>query len=246
MDNIIGRNPVIEALRSGRPINRIIIAKGSHHGSIREIMSMARKQNIVLQMADKKQLDYLAKGDVHQGVIAQASPKDYAEWTDILAEVREKGETPLFLLLDGVEDPHNLGAVLRTADAARVHCVIIPRHRAVPLTAGVAKASAGAVEYVPVSRVANVVRAIEQLKGEGFWVVGTVPSAPKSLYEHDLTGPLAVVMGSEDKGLGKLVKEKCDFLVSIPMQGHVNSLNVAVAASIVLYEIIRQRAGAKT
>jgi len=243
MDYIYGRNPVIEALRSGRPINRIMIAKGSNHGSIREITALAKQNNILLQFVEKKQLDYLAGDDVHQGVVAQTASKDYADWEEVLNEVREKNETPLLLVLDGVEDPHNLGAVLRTSDAAGVHCVIIPKHRAVPLTMGVAKASAGAIEFVPVARVTNIAQTIERLKDKGCWIIGTDPSAKQDLFAADLKGPLAIVMGSENKGMSKLVKEKCDILLSIPMCGKLNSLNVSVAASVVLYEAIRQRNG---
>lgn len=243
MDYIYGRNPVIEALRSGRPVNKIMIAKGASHGSIKEITALAKQNNVLLQFVDKRQLDYLAGDDVHQGVVAQAASKEYADWEEVLEQVKQRNETPLFLILDGVEDPHNLGAVLRTSDAAGVHCVIIPKHRAVPLTMGVAKASAGAIEFVPVSRVTNIAQTIERLKDKGCWVIGTDPSARLELFASDLKGPLAIVMGSEDKGMSKLVKEKCDILLSIPMCGKLNSLNVSVAASVVLYEALRQRGG---
>lgn len=241
MDNLLGRNPVLEALRAGRPINKILIAKGANIVSLNEITALARERNIPVQFTEKKQLDFMAEGEIHQGVLAQAAAKEYVEWEEVLAQVQARGEVPLFLLLDGVEDPHNLGAMLRTADAAGVHCVIIPKHRAVPLTSGVARASAGAIEYVAVARVTNLAQTIKDLKEKGFWIAGTDQDAPQVYFQADLQGPLAVVMGSEGSGLGKLVKEKCDFLVSIPMSGQVNSLNVSVAASLVMYEAVRQR-----
>jgi len=241
LENIYGKNPVIEALRAGRPINRIFVARDITQASIKEIIATAKERNILLQFADKKKLDVLSGGDMHQGVLAQAAAKEYVDWEEVLESVFQAGKAPLFLLLDGVEDPQNLGAVLRTADAAGVNCVIIPKHRAVPLTSGVARASAGAVEYVPVARVTNLAQTMDSLKKKGLWIVGTDPGASQTYFSADLTGPLAVVMGSENKGLGKLIKDKCDFLVGIPMQGHINSLNVSAAASIILYEIIRQR-----
>lgn len=243
MDRLVGRNPVVEALRAGRPINKLLLAKNASPASLKEILALAREQNIFIQYVDKKQLDLLTGGEVHQGVVAQAAAKEYADWESVLAEVVEKGETPLFLLLDGVEDPHNLGAILRTADAAGVHCVIIPKQRAVPLTSGVAKASAGAIEYIPVSRVTNIAQTIDSLKKKGFWIAGTDQDAKEDYFNADLKGPLVIALGGEGKGLGKLVGEKCDFLLRIPMQGKINSLNVSIAASVILYEIVRQRKG---
>lgn len=241
MDKLMGRNPVLEALRAGRPINKILIAKGIAVPSLKEITALARERNILIQYTDRKQLDLMAGGESHQGILAQAAAKDYIEWEDVLDQVQSRGEVPLFLLLDGIEDPHNLGAILRSADAAGVHCVIIPKHRAVPLTAGVAKASAGAIEYVNVAKVTNLARTMEELKEKGFWLAGAVQDAPQEYFAADLLGPLGIVMGSEGGGLGKLVKDKCDFLVRIPMTGKVNSLNVSVAASLLLYEVLRQR-----
>ncbi len=241
MDYLLGRNPVLEALRAGRPINKLLIAKGANITSMQEILALAKKRNILVQYVEKKQLDYLAAGENHQGIMAQGAAKEYVEWDEVLETVQERGEVPLFLLLDCIEDPHNLGAILRTADACGVHCVIIPKHRAVPLTAGVAKASAGAIEYVNVSRVTNLSQTIDDLKKKGFWIAGTDQDAEQIYFEADLQGPLGIVMGSEGKGLSKLVKEKCDFLIGIPMKGQVNSLNVSVAASLVMYEVIRQR-----
>lgn len=241
VSEIYGINPVMEALRAGRPINRIYIARDVSKSAVREIVSAAGENNILLEFVERKRLDLLAGAAMHQGVFAQAAAKEYVDWEDVLEGLRQKGETPLFLVLDGIEDPQNLGAILRTADAAGVHCVIIPKHRAVSLTPGVARASAGAVEYVGVARVTNLAQTIERLKEKGFWIAGADPLADQIYHAADLTGPLVVVMGGENKGLGKLVREKCDFLIGIPMRGRINSLNVSVAASIILYEIVRQR-----
>lgn len=241
MDKIIGKNPVLEALRAGSPLNKIMVAKGLQNKFVQEILTLAKEQNILLQFVDKKQLDFLAQGENHQGIVAQGAAKKYVEWEEIYDIVVKQGKIPLFLLLDGIVDPRNLGAILRTADAAGVDCVIIPKHRAAPLTSTVSKSSAGAVEYVPVSRVTNLVNVMEALKKKGCWVVGAESTGFETFYKADLKGPLAVVIGSEGKGIGKRVKEECDFLIKIPMKGQVNSLNVSVAASIILYEIVRQR-----
>jgi 23S rRNA (guanosine2251-2'-O)-methyltransferase len=238
---LVGKNPVLEALRAKRPLNRILIAPGGDQNSIREILAVAQERNIPIQYVEKKHLSRMAGGGNHQGVIAQVSPKEYVEWEKLLEIAAGKKEDPLLLLLDGIEDPHNLGAILRTAEAVGVHGVIIPKHRAVPLTWGVAKSSAGAIEYVPVAKVTNLAMTMEKLKEMGCWIVGTDPAAPQSYFEANLQGPLVVVMGGENKGMGKLVRSKCDFLVKIPMRGRINSLNVSVAASLVLYEIVRQR-----
>lgn len=241
MGDIYGINPVMEALRAGRPINRIFVARDINKSAVREIVTAAKESNILLEFVDKKRLDVLAGGAMHQGILAQAAAKKYADWEEVLENLGPTGETPFFLVLDGIEDPQNLGAILRTADAAGVHCVIIPKHRAVALTPGVARASAGAVEYVAVSRVTNLAQTMDRLKAKGFWIAGADPQADRTYYSADLTGPLAVVMGSENKGLGKLVREKCDFLIGIPMRGRINSLNVSAAAAVILYEIVRQR-----
>lgn len=238
-DVIEGRNPVLEALKSGRTINKILVSKGEKHGSLREILKIAKEKGLVIQEVDKKKLDSLAQSNNHQGIIAMVAPHSYVEVEDILARAQAKGETPFLLLLDGIEDPHNLGSILRSADGAGVHGVIIPQRRAVALTAVVAKTSAGAIEHVPVARVTNIVQTIEDLKKKGVWVAGAHMEG--NLYtETKLTGPLALVIGGEGKGIGRLVKEKCDFLVSIPMLGQVSSLNAAVAASLLLYEVVRQ------
>lgn len=236
-----GRNPVLEALRAGRAINKLLVAKGSQEGSIRQILALAKEQGIIVQEQDRSRLDALAEGRSHQGVIAMVAAHRYYEVEEIIASAKAKGEDPLVLILDGIEDPQNLGSLLRTADAVGAHGIIIPERRAVGLTETVAKVSAGAVEYVPVARVTNTARTIDELKEQGFWVVGTHQDAKELYHQARLTGPLAVVIGSEGKGIGRLVAEKCDFMVRLPMLGNVTSLNAAVAGAILLYEIRRQR-----
>ncbi|SFR09442.1 23S rRNA (guanosine(2251)-2'-O)-methyltransferase RlmB [Desulfoscipio geothermicus] len=240
MEEIIaGRNPVCEALRAGRPVNKIFIARGAKSAATAEIIGLARQRQVPVQNVDKPFLDRLAPGAVHQGVIAQVAPYQYADLDDILAGV---GDTaPLLVVLDEVTDPHNLGAVIRSADAAGAHGVVIPRRRAAAVTPAVVKASAGAVEYLPVARVGNLARTIDQLKERGIWVVGADAAARQVIWEAPLDGPLAIVVGGEDKGLGRLVREKCDLLVKLPMAGRVNSLNASVAAALVLFEAVRQR-----
>lgn len=240
MAEIFGRNPVLELLRSNKSINKILIAAGTEKGSMVDIIKLAKQKRIPFQQVEKSHLDKMLPGEKHQGVIALVAAADYVEWQDILEKAREKNEDPLIIILDEIEDPHNLGAILRTADAVGAHGVIIPKRRAVPLTEGVAKASAGAVQYMPVARVANIVQTMEQLKKEGCWIAGTSLKG-KVLYEQDLKGPLAIVIGSEGSGLSKLTEEKCDFLVTIPMLGQINSLNASVATGVVLYEATRQR-----
>jgi 23S rRNA (guanosine2251-2'-O)-methyltransferase len=241
MSQIEGRNPVLEALRAGRSINKLLVAKGSREGSIREVLALAREKGVLVQEVERARLDTLASGRAHQGVIALVAAHRYYEVDEILARAKEKGEDPLILILDGIEDPQNLGSLLRTADAAGVHGVIIPERRAVGLTETVAKVSAGAMEYVPVARVTNIARTIEELKEAGLWVVGTHQAGKELYHQARLTGPLAVVIGSEGKGIGRLVAEKCDFMVRLPMLGHVTSLNAAVAGAILIYEVRRQR-----
>lgn len=238
---IAGRNSVFEALKSGRAINKILVAKGGRQGSVREIIGMAREKGLVVQEVEPSKLDQITEGTRHQGIVAMASPVDYVEVEDILAEARRRNEPPFLILLDELEDPHNLGAILRTADAAGVHGVLIPKRRSCPLSGTVAKTSAGAVEYVPVARIGNVAQTIEALKKEGLWVVGADMDGDKTYYEADLRGPLLVVVGSEGRGLGRLTKEVCDFLVRIPMKGRITSLNASVACSLLLYEVFRQR-----
>lgn len=240
MDEIIaGRNPVQEALRAGRTINKIYVSRDLKTASTAGVIGLAREKKVPVQNVDKHTLDRMAPGAVHQGIIAQASPYAYTELDDILAGVTNSD--PLLVLLDEVTDPHNLGAIIRSADAAGAHGVVIPRRRAVGVTPAVVKASAGAVEYLPVARVGNLANTIESLKERGIWVVGADVDAQQMIWDAPMSGPLAIVVGGEDKGLGRLVSEKCDFLVKFPMAGQVNSLNASVAAALVLFEAVRQR-----
>jgi 23S rRNA (guanosine2251-2'-O)-methyltransferase len=238
-ETIWGRNAVWEALRAGRPVNKILIARGTH-GKAREIMDRARDTRVPVQLVDREVLDKLAGGAGHQGIFAYLSPKGYVTLDELLELAQGQQEDMLLLVLAGWEDPRNFGAIVRSAEAAGVQGVIIPERRAVPLTGVVAKTSAGALEHLPISRVGNLSQMLEQLKGSGFWVVGAAAGAAKAYYEADLTGPLALVIGGEDKGLGHL-EQICDLLVRIPMTGHAGSLNAAVAGSIVLFDIRRQR-----
>jgi 23S rRNA (guanosine2251-2'-O)-methyltransferase len=238
---IAGRNSVLEALKSGRPVNKVLVAKGERQGSLREIVGQAKTRGLIVQEVDAAKLTDLTGGLRHQGVVAMVPPVAYAEVEDILAKARSLGEPPFIVLLDELEDPHNLGAILRTCDAAGAHGVLIPKRRSAPLSAVVAKTSAGAVEYVPVARIGNVVQAIEALKKEGLWVVGADMDGDRPYYEADLKGPVLVVVGGEGRGLSRLAKEACDFLVRIPMKGQITSLNASVACSLLLYEVYRQR-----
>lgn len=240
-DVLIGRNAVIEALRSDRGINKILLAEGDRAGSVKEILSLARERGIVVQSVNRSKLEALAGGLRHQGVLAYVSPVAYAELEDILKRAAEKEEPPFLLLLDELEDPHNLGALLRTADAAGVHGVLIPKRRSVPLNATVAKTSAGAVEYVPVARIGNISQTLRELKQKGMWVAGADMDGEQTYYEADLTGPLVLVVGSEGHGMSRLTREQCDFVVRMPMAGRINSLNASVAGSILMYEVMRQR-----
>lgn len=236
-----GRNSVMEALKSGRSINKIFIAKGQRQGSVNEIIALAKTRGIICQEVEERKLAELAKGIRHQGVAASIAPVPYAEVEDLLARAEAAAEAPFLILLDELEDPHNLGAILRTADAAGAHGVLIPKRRSCPLSATVAKTSAGAVEYVPVARVGNVVQAIKDLKKRGFWVIGADMDGENPYYEADFQGPLLLVVGGEGKGIGRLTKENCDFVVKIPMRGKINSLNASVAGSILMFEAMRQR-----
>lgn len=240
-DKLEGRNPVLEAIRSDRTINKILVSKGDKEGSIKQIIALAREKGIVVQETDRSSLDKISTTRAHQGVIAFVAAKDYVEVEDILEIARSKGEDPFVVLLDGITDPQNLGSILRTANAVGAHGVVIPKRRAIGLTAAVSKASAGAIEYVPVARVTNMAQTIEYLKEQNIWVVGTDASGEKPFYDMDLKGPIALVIGSEGEGMGKLVGEKCDFIVNLPMKGEISSLNAAVAGAIVMYEILRQR-----
>lgn len=238
---IAGKHSVLEALRSGRSIHKLWIAEQAQKPHIQPILAEAKKSGIVAQFVDKRKLDQMVQDVPHQGIVAQVAAYQYYEVEDLLARARDKNETPFLLILDEIEDPHNLGSILRTADCTGVHGVIIPKRRSVGLTATVSKTSAGAIEYVPVARVTNIAQTIEQLKEEGVWVAGADVSATQSVYEADFKLPLAIVIGNENRGIGRLIKEKCDFLVKLPMHGHINSLNASVAASVLMYEVVRQR-----
>ncbi|MHA6481174.1 23S rRNA (guanosine(2251)-2'-O)-methyltransferase RlmB [Paenibacillus sp. strain BS8-2] len=238
---IAGKHPVLEALRSGREINKIWIAEGSQKSMTAPITAEAKKLGIVVQFVDKRKLDAMAAGVAHQGVIAQAAAFDYVEVEDILAIAQERGEIPFILVLDEIEDPHNLGSILRTSECTGVHGVIIPKRRSASLTATVLKTSAGAAEHVAVARVTNLAQTIEKLKESGVWVAGTDVSAAQDVYKSKFDMPLAIVIGNESKGMGRLIKEKCDFLVKLPMLGKLNSLNASVAAGVLMYEVVRQR-----
>ena len=239
-DMVAGRNAVMEALKGSRSVNKLMIANGSTEGSIKEIIAVAKEKGVNIQYWDRSKLDSIARGIRHQGVLAQVAPVQYAELEDILQVAKDRNEPPFIVLLDELEDPHNLGAILRTADAAGVHGVLIPKHRSCPLSATVAKTSAGAVEHVPVARVGNLVQTIKKLKQEGLWVAAADMDG-KDYYDTDLTGPLLLIIGSEGQGVGRLVKEQCDFVVRIPMVGKINSLNASVAGSILMYESMKQR-----
>lgn len=238
---IVGKNPVIEALRAGRTINKIWIAEGVNKNLMGPVFTLAKDQGVIVTTANRKKLDQLTGTDSHQGVVASVAAYDYVEVDDLLTRAKERNQTPFLIILDELEDPHNLGSILRTADAAGAHGVIIPKRRSVSLTATVAKASAGAIEYVPVARVTNLVRTIEELKEQGVWVAGTDASATQDFREGDFTIPLALVIGSEGKGISRLVRENCDFLYSLPMAGQVTSLNASVAAALLMYEVYRSR-----
>ena len=243
-DGVIeGRNAVIEALRAGTAIDKIYLMKGESDSALGHIASAAREKGIVVVDADRHKLENMSRTHAHQGVIALAAVREYASVDDILNAAREKGEAPLIVVCDELSDPHNLGAVIRTADAAGAHGVIIPKRRSAGLTAVVGKTSAGAVAHVPVARVPNLPALLKELKEAGVWVFGTAADGTTPLYQADLKGPAAIVIGSEGTGMGRLVAENCDFTVSIPMFGKINSLNASAAAAVLLYEAVRQRLG---
>ncbi|MFJ7748097.1 23S rRNA (guanosine(2251)-2'-O)-methyltransferase RlmB [Peribacillus sp. NPDC097295] len=237
---IIGRNPVLEALRSERDINKIWISEGSQKGSMLPLIGLAKEKKVFVQIVPKKKIDQMVEG-IHQGVIAQVAAYDYVELDDLFAKAAERDEAPFFMILDEVEDPHNLGSIMRTADAVGAHGIIIPKRRAVGLTATVAKASTGAIEYIPVARVTNLARAVEELKERGVWIVGTDAKGSDDYRNMDGKMPIGLVIGSEGKGMARLMKEKCDFLIRLPMVGKVTSLNASVAASLLMYEVYRKR-----
>ena len=241
-DGIIeGRNAVIEALRAGTAIDKIYLQKGEADKALGHIASKARAAGAVVVEADRRKLDAMSRTHAHQGVIALSAVREYASVEDILKSAEDRGEPPLLVVCDELSDPHNLGAVIRTAECAGAHGVIIPKRRSAGLTAVVAKTSAGAVAHVPVARVPNLPALLDELKRRGIWIFGTAADGPVSLYSADLKGPAAIVIGSEGSGMGRLVAEHCDFLVRIPMRGKLNSLNASAAAAILLYEAVRQR-----
>lgn len=239
---IEGRNPVIEAYRSGKTIDKLFVLDGCQDGPVKTITREARKQHTIISYVSKERLDQLSETHHHQGVIAIAAAYDYASVDDILAKARERGEAPFIFLLDGIEDPHNLGAIIRTANLAGAHGVIIPKHRAVGLTATVARTSAGALNFTPVAKVTNLGAAMDELKKEGLWFV-CADMKGEVMYRQNLTGPIGLVIGNEGEGVSRLVREKCDFTASIPMKGDIDSLNASVAAGVLAYEIVRQRMG---
>jgi len=238
---IYGRNAVIEGIKSGRSVDKIFIQEAEHYdGSVGKIIMLAKEHHIQVKFVGSEKLDQLTNRSKHQGVLAFMAAHDYVELEALFAKAEEKGESPFFIILDQIEDPHNLGAIIRTANVIGAHGVIIPRNRAVSLTATVAKTSAGAIEYTPVCRVTNLTRTIEEIKAKGVWVTGADMDG-EPMYNIDMKGAIALVIGSEGKGISRLVKEKCDFVASIPMKGQVNSLNASVAAGVLMYEALRQR-----
>ena len=236
-----GRNAVTEALQAGRRIDKVFVCEGSADKSLGRLAAQCRDRGAVVVWVDRRKLDMMSQTHAHQGIIAQAAAHEYATLDDILENAAAKGENPLIVLCDELSDPHNLGAILRTAECAGAHGVIIPKRRSVGLTAVVAKASAGAIEYMPVARVSNLSAAMEELKSRGVWIYGTAADGASELYDTDLTGPAAIVIGSEGDGMSRLVSQNCDFKVSIPMKGRISSLNASAAAAILLYEAVRQR-----
>ena len=237
---IEGRNAVLEAFRSGRTIDKLFVLDGCKDGPVQSIMREAKKHDTIVNFVTKERLDQLSETKKHQGVIAMAAAYGYSTVDEILARAEEKGEPPFLVLLDNIEDPHNLGAIIRTANLAGAHGVIIPKRRAVGLTATVAKASAGAINYTPVAKVTNLTQMIKELKEKGIWFV-CADMGGTTMYDLDLKGPIGLVIGNEGEGVGKLVKENCDFIASIPMRGDIDSLNASVACGVLSFEIVRQR-----
>lgn len=241
---IEGRNAVLEAFRSGKTIDKLYVLDGCQDGPVRTIVREARKQKTLLQYVSRERLDSMSETKKHQGVIAKAAAYDYGTVEEMLENAEKKGEPPFLILLDGIEDPHNLGAIIRTANLAGAHGVIIPKRRAVGLTATVAKASAGALNYTPVAKVTNLSAVMKELKEKGIWFV-CADMEGEIMYRQDLTGPIGLVIGNEGEGVSKLIKENCDFATSIPMKGDIDSLNASVAAGVLAYEILRQRLNIK-
>ena len=240
-DQIEGRNSVLELLESGKDINKIYVTRGEKHGSINKILAIAKDRKIIVVEKDKRQMDEMAQEENYQGVIAIVPPFEYVEISDILDTAKEKNEDPFVIILDGIEDPHNLGSIIRTAETAGVHGIIIPKRRAASVNSTVNKASAGAVEHIKIARVTNISDSIEELKQAGLWICGTDISAEKYYYNQDLTGSLGIVIGNEGKGISEKVKKNCDFNVKIPMRGKITSLNASVSTGIIVYEAVKQR-----
>ncbi len=240
-DFVIGRNAVTETLKAGRSVNKIFVAKGSNDASIKKILALANEAKIVVEFVDKSKLDKISAGARHQGIIAQVAAINYFSVEEILQFAAEKNESPFIILLDELEDPHNFGAILRTADAVGVHGVIIPKRRAVQLNSTVAKTSAGAVEYVKVAQVTNIAQTLKILREEGLKIVGGDMSGTENFFEADLTGGLVLIIGNEGKGMRRLTRENCDLLIKIPMVGKINSLNASVAGAVLMYEVFKQR-----
>lgn len=236
-----GKNPVLEALRSGREMNKVWIAEGVKKAGIAELLQLAKEAGLIVQFVPKNKIDQLTDGATHQGIAASVAAYKYAELDDLFESAASRNEDPFFLILDELEDPHNLGSIIRTADATGVHGVIIPRRRAVGLTAIVAKTSTGAIEHIPVVRVGNLAQTVEDLKKRGVWIAGTDAKGSADYRHMDAKLPLAIIIGSEGKGMSRLLKEKCDFLYNMPMVGKVTSLNASVAAAILMYEVLRNR-----
>ena len=240
-DQIEGRNSVLELLESGKDINKIYVTRGEKHGSINKILGIAKERKIIVVEKDKRQMDEMSQEENYQGVIAIVPPFEYAEISDILNVAKEKNEDPFVLILDGIEDPHNLGSIIRTAETAGVHGIIIPKRRAASVNSTVNKTSAGAVEHMKIARVTNISDSIEELKKAGLWICGTDINSEKYYYNQDLTGPLGIVIVNEGKGISEKVKKNCDFNVKIPMKGKVTSLNASVSTGIIVYEAVKQR-----
>ena len=242
-DQVEGRNSVLELLESGKDINKIFVTRGEKHGSINKIIAKAKDRGIIIVEKDKKQMQEMAQNENYQGVIAIVPPFEYCEIEDILEEAKKKSEDPFVLILDGIEDPHNLGSIIRTAETAGVHGIIIPKRRAACVNSTVNKVSAGAVQYMKIARVTNISDSIQKLKEAGLWICGTDINTATLYNKQDLKGPLGIVIGNEGSGISEKVKKNCDFLIKIPMKGKVNSLNASVSTGIVIYEALRQREG---
>ena len=240
-DQIEGRNSVLELLESGKDINKIYITKGEKHGSINKIIAMAKERKVIIVEKDKRQMDVMAQNENYQGVIAIVPPFEYCEIEDILKYAEEKEENPFILILDGIEDTHNLGAIIRTAETAGVHGIIIPKRRAASVNSTVNKVSCGAAEHMKIARVSNITDSIKKLKDAGLWICGTAIDGEKYYFDQDLTGPLGIVIGNEGKGISDIVKKNCDFLVKIPMRGKITSLNASVSTGIIIYEALKKR-----